>query len=99
MSLTRPAPGQLALSGSLDMDSVAQLQPQLLQAMQGGSLRLDLSAVAKADAAALAMLLGALREQQRRGGELLLENLPASLASQAQLYGIAGLLGMSGDAS
>jgi len=99
MSLSRPASDQLALSGTIDMDSVAQLQPQLLQAMQGGRLRLDLSAVDKADAAALAMLLGALREQQRRGGELLLENLPATLASQAQLYGVAGLLGMTGDAS
>ncbi|SCK17125.1 lipid asymmetry maintenance protein MlaB [Vogesella sp. LIG4] len=97
MSLSRPADGQLALSGILDMDTVAGIQPQLMQAMQGGKLRLDLSAVDKADAAALAMLLGALRQQQQRGGELVLQHLPASLASQAQLYGVAGLLGMPGE--
>ncbi len=43
------------------------------------------------------MLLGAVRQQQQRGGELLLQHLPASLASQARLYGIAELLGMPGD--
>ncbi|MFC3531870.1 lipid asymmetry maintenance protein MlaB [Vogesella facilis] len=98
MSLITVTAGQLALQGVLDMDTVASVQPQLLQAMQGGTLHLDLSAVEKADAAALAMLLGAARQQQQRGGELLLQHLPASLASQARLYGIADLLGMPGDA-
>ncbi len=33
MSLTTVTAGQLALQGILDMDTVASIQPQLLQAM------------------------------------------------------------------
>ncbi|WP_174875734.1 STAS domain-containing protein [Vogesella oryzae] len=99
MNLITVNAGQLALQGTLDMDSVATIQPLLLQAMQGGQLNLDLAAVDKADAAALAMLLGALRQQQQRGGELRLQHLPASLVSQARLYGVADLLGVQGNAS
>lgn len=92
MKLIARADHHYALEGQLDMDSVGALQPQLVDVLRGGEMTLDLSGISKADSAALALLLEALRSQQRQGGSLRLCGMPASLIQLARLYDIAELL-------
>jgi phospholipid transport system transporter-binding protein len=95
MSITRTAPGQLALQGDVGMDSAAAIQAELAPALQGGDISLDLAALGKVDSAAIALLLNALRQQQAKGGKLHLRNVPDSIRVLAQLYELAPLLGLT----
>ena len=47
------------------------------------------------NAAAIALLLNALRQQQAKGGKLHLRNVPDSIRVLAQLYELAPLLGLT----
>jgi phospholipid transport system transporter-binding protein len=97
MTLRTVAPGQFALQGDLTMDSAAVMQQQLGAVLQGGSVTLDLAGVGKVDSAAIALLLDAVRQQQARGGQLHLTNVPDSISVLAHLYELAPLLGLPKD--
>jgi phospholipid transport system transporter-binding protein len=60
----------------------------------GGALRVDASALAEFDSAALALLLQARREAQARGRGFELHGAPPALRQLAQLYGVGALLGL-----
>ncbi|UGA39806.1 VacJ family lipoprotein [Chromobacterium haemolyticum] len=78
--LERTAPGQARLSGRLNMDSCGPLAAPLAKLAGEAPLRLDLSGIAGADSAALALLLGARRAADAAGHALSLENWPSGSA-------------------
>ena len=59
---------------------------------QAAVVVLDLKAVGETDSSALGVVFGLLRTARERGAELRVVNPPASLLSQAALYGVAETL-------
>ena len=60
-----------------------------------GPLAIDASALTVFDTAALALLLQARRLAQAGGRAFAVRDAPAKLTQLAQLYGVAGLLGLA----
>ncbi|SDH85007.1 STAS domain-containing protein [Propionivibrio dicarboxylicus] len=60
----------------------------LRAAEKTAALQIDLSAVTETDASALAVVFAWLRTAQQAGIELRIASLPASMVSQAKLYGV-----------
>lgn len=58
----------------------------------GGEVAVDLSAVAETDSSALSVIFGLLRTAQECGVALRVVNPPASMVSQAALYGVSANL-------
>jgi phospholipid transport system transporter-binding protein len=54
----------------------------------GGDQVVDLAAVSQADSSALAVMLGWLRTALQQGSSLQFANVPASLHSLSELYGV-----------
>jgi phospholipid transport system transporter-binding protein len=63
-----------------------------LQAIQAGETQFDLAQVTAVDSAAVATLIAWQRAATERGATLKFTNLPSSLQSLADLYGVADLL-------
>ena len=61
----------------------------LQSAAPAGEVLLDLSAVEETDSSALSVIFGLLRTANKRGLTLRLAHAPASMLSQAALYGVA----------
>lgn len=61
-------------------------------ALNGKGGMVDLGAVAEADSAALAIMLGWLRMSETTGAKIVFTNMPATVRSLAELYGVAELL-------
>lgn len=61
-------------------------------ASAGGEIAVDLSAVAETDSSALSVIFGLLRTAQECGVALRVVNPPASMVSQAALYGVSANL-------
>ena len=57
-----------------------------------GDLLLDLSAAEETDSSALSVVFGLLRTANERGLTLRVAHAPASMISQAELYGVADCL-------
>ena len=81
----------------IGMNNAAQIAAAGIEAIRGGDLTFDLSAVRTCDSSAVAVVLAWQREAQARGARLQLSGLPAGLASLATVYGVAPLLDL-GDA-
>lgn len=86
----------LRLDGALTMSTAGALVEQGRAKAREGDLRVDLSGVAEADSAALALLLDWLRSARDAGHGFAIDGLPAGLKSLAALYGVDELLGVQG---
>lgn len=60
--------------------------------LQAGVTSFDLSGTGEVDSSALALVFAWMRAAQVQGGSLRLSNLPASMVSLAELYGVSDLL-------
>jgi phospholipid transport system transporter-binding protein len=87
----------MKLPETLTLDSAAAALDTLRSDAAGsqGTLAIDASALAVFDTAALALLLQARRLAEAGGRSFELRGAPPKLAQLAQLYGVAGLLGLA----
>ncbi len=83
--------GRLRLSGPITLATAAELGAAADQYLSG-EVVVDLSAVTEVDSSALSLLFEWQRAAQRRQCKLSFCNLPASLASLADLYGVTDLI-------
>lgn len=87
------APGELALGGTLNFDTVPALLQQAVGLMASCErVVVNLSAVETANSAALALMLEMLRLCRQRGAAIGFKQVPPQLASVARAYGIASAL-------
>ncbi len=85
--------GRLRLSGELSFRTVPDLLKQSRDSFEGASrFHLDLSGVTRTDSAGLALLLEWLQACRRRQQDLLLQDLPESLAAIARISNLDRLL-------
>jgi phospholipid transport system transporter-binding protein len=85
--------GRLRLSGELSFRTVPALLHQSRDSFEGASrFHLDLSGVTRTDSAGLALLLEWLQACRRRQQDLLLQDLPESLAAIARISNLDRLL-------
>lgn len=84
--------GRLAIAGSMTMTTARGLLEQGVAALASGDPLFDLSGVDEADSAGLAVLFGWQRAATAQGKPLRVANLPASLVSLADVYGVSDLL-------
>jgi phospholipid transport system transporter-binding protein len=85
--------GRCTVQGPVTANTVVSLLAQGAERFTGPSVVVDLSGVTEVDSSALSLLLEWRREAVRNGREIHYRNLPASLKSLADLYGISELLG------
>ena len=71
---------------------ILQAMPAAAAGQAAAVVVLDLKAVGETDSSALGVVFGLLRTARERGAELRVVNPPASLLSQAALYGVAETL-------
>ena len=85
------ADGRLRVSGPLTLVSAAALAVEAVPHFSG-ELVVDLAAVTEVDSAALSLLFEWQRAAQSRQCRLTFCNLPKSLVSLAELYGVSELI-------
>jgi len=85
--------GRCTVQGPVTVNNVVSLLAQGAERFTGKRVVVDLSGVTEVDSSALSMLLEWRREAVRNGREILYRNLPGSLKSLADLYGVTELLG------
>ncbi len=83
---------RLVLSGAVTLGNVAQVLEEGRRHLAEGVQTVDLAEVKEMDSALLALLLAWLRDARARGNSLSFTNLPESLRTIAQLYGVDRLL-------
>ena len=81
------------VQGPVTADNVVSLLAQGAERFTGPRVTVDLAGVTEVDSSALSLLLEWRREAVRNGREIRYRNLPASLKSLAELYGVTELLG------
>ena len=81
------------VQGPVTADKVVSLLAQGAEQFTGPRVTVDFSGVTDVDSSALSLLLEWRREAVRNGREIRYRNLPASLKSLAELYGVTELLG------
>ena len=81
------------LQGPVTTENVVSLLAQGAQQFTAPRVTVDLSGVTEVDSSALSLLLEWRREATRNGCEVRYRNLPASMKSLAELYGVTELLG------
>ena len=84
-----------AVDGPVTTENVVSLLAQGAERFTQPSMTVDLAGVTEVDSSALSLLLEWRREAVRNGREIRYRNLPASLKSLAELYGVSELLGES----
>jgi phospholipid transport system transporter-binding protein len=77
---------------SLTMLDAGQSLRQGLDAIAAGQTSIDLGGLTSLDSAAVATLIACQRAAQAKGAKLHFTQVPASLKSLAQLYGVETLL-------
>jgi phospholipid transport system transporter-binding protein len=80
------------VQGPVTSESVVSLLAQGAQQFTAPRVTVDLSGVTEVDSSALSLLLEWRREAARNGREVRYRNLPASMKSLAELYGVTELL-------
>lgn len=83
---------RLLVTGPVTLANVAQTLEEGCAAIRTGAGAVDLAGVTELDSSLLAMLLAWLREAEKTGRTLRLDNLPGGLTTIAQLYGVVELL-------
>ena len=86
---------RLVLKGSITFNDAVQWRDSVLAALDRDGLTIDLAGVAEADSAALSLLFEWQREARARGFGLAYANLPASIVSLAEVYGVSELISSS----
>ena len=81
------------VQGPVTANNVVSLMAQGAERFTGPRVTVDLSGVTEVDSSALSLLLEWRREAVRNGREIRYRNLPGSLKSLADLYGVTELLG------
>ena len=85
----------IPLPERLTMADARATLAQLLPALRGAAVPvIDAGPLKELDSAAVALLLECRRQAAAAGRPLTVTNAPAKLAQLAQLYGVAGLLGL-----
>ena len=85
----------IPLPARLTMADARATLAQLLPALRGAAAPvIDAGPLKELDSAAVALLLECHRQAAAAGHPLTVTNVPAKLAQLAQLYGVAGLLGL-----
>jgi phospholipid transport system transporter-binding protein len=84
--------GRCTVQGPVTANNVVSLLAQGAERFTGPRVMVDLSGVTEVDSSALSLLLEWRREAVRNGREILYRNLPASLKSLAELYGVTELI-------
>ena len=82
-----------AVEGPVTVDTVVSLLAQGVERFTQPSVTVDFAGVTEVDSSALSLLLEWRREAVRAGRDIRYRNLPASLKSLAELYGVTLLLG------
>ena len=85
--------GPCTVQRPVTANNVVSLLAEGAERFTGPRVTVDLSGVTEVDSSALSLLLEWRREAVRNGREIHYRNLPASLKSLAELYGVTGLLG------
>ena len=83
---------RLVLSGAVTLGNVAAVLEEGRRHLAEGVQTVDLGEVNEMDSALLALLLAWLRDARASGKSLSFTNLPESLRTIAQLYGVDRLL-------
>lgn len=82
----------LRVTAPMVMDNARGLLEAGRSAFSGNREVVDLGGVTEVDSSALAVMLGWLRAAEGRGAQVVFANLPASVRSLAELYGLTDLL-------
>ncbi len=80
------------MQGEVTHDTVVELTQKGMAILDQSQVLVDLHAVTEMDSTIISMLLEWLRAADRQGNTLQFVNLPASLESLIQLYGVAELI-------
>ncbi|OQX37436.1 MAG: hypothetical protein B0D91_06670 [Oceanospirillales bacterium LUC14_002_19_P2] len=92
------APGKIALKGAVDVDTAAELEVAgmaLIDSQVSPLWEVDLSAVTRADSAALALLLSWMRDAGNKQIGLTFTGFPDELMALAGVCGVDSLLPMA----
>ena len=96
--LSLVAPGQFALAGVINKTSVPDLVDSgwniIARSVECSHITIDLSAVHKADSAALAMLLAWLRKSRHNSFDLAFQGVPVELLALARVCGLDEMLAL-----
>lgn len=87
--------GRLCVKGPMLIGNASALLEAgrgFLRSCAPGTIVFDLSSVAETDSSALSVVFGLLRTARDRGVEMCVVNPPASMMSQAALYGVSDSL-------
>jgi phospholipid transport system transporter-binding protein len=83
---------RLVLSGAITFDDALEWRESVVKEIDRDGLVIDLSGVNEADSAALSLLLEWQREAKARGFAVRYANLPDTIRSLAEVYGVASLI-------
>jgi phospholipid transport system transporter-binding protein len=83
---------RLILSGAVTFEGALEWRESVLREIDRDGLVIDLGAVDEADSAALSLMLEWRREAKARGYALRYANLPATIVSLAEVYGVSALI-------
>ena len=83
----------MRIEGDLTIETAARRRVELVDAARSGEVCFDLSGIDRADSSALSILLAV----RRLRPEARFEAVPSSIATLAELYGVASLLGFGAD--
>jgi phospholipid transport system transporter-binding protein len=83
---------QCTVQGPITADNVVSLLEQGARQFTGPGVTVDLAGVTEVDSSALSLLLEWRRAAARAGREVHYRNLPSSMRSLAELYGVTELL-------
>lgn len=80
------------VTSAMTLTSAKSLLEEGIRLIAGPVTAFDLGAVTEVDSSGLAVVFGWLREAQRLGKTIRIDNLPQNLSSLAQVYGVSDLL-------
>lgn len=81
--------GKIRVEGSITIDNVVAITQHGVTLFEENSLDIDLASVAEVDSSIVSMLLEWLREAKRKNIRLRFINIPESVTSLMQLYGVS----------
>ena len=80
---------KISVEGSVTIDNVVAMTRHGVTLFEGNSLVIDLTGVAEVDSSIISMLLEWLREANQKNFRLHFVNIPESVKSLMQLYGVS----------
>ena len=80
------------VTSAMTLSSAKALLAEGARVLAGPVTAFDLGGVTEVDSSGLAVVFGWLREAQRQGKTVRIINLPGSLSSLAEVYGVSDLL-------